>query len=1045
MRRLAAALLVVLPTALPANAAELLGPSTTSHAVGVRPRGVAVVDLDLDGALDLVVANSGDSTADLLTGDGTGGFSLDRSLSVLDAPQSVVAPNLDRDGRPEIVVASRTGLTVVPGDGTAPQTISLGTSIVQIAAGEFDADGRADVVAIENGGEIWVLRGDGEGDLAVPALPLEVDSQARSIAVADLDGNGLDDFAVASSRNYVAIFFNDGSGGFDREDLALPSGASPSWIGAAALRGGPAVDLIVANQGRRSLSILLGDGLGEYLPAGEIVLEGVPRFAAVADFDANGTPDLALLERTADLLDPMNILLGDGAGGFARVARVPVDADPLFVTTDDLNRDGAPDVVTGNTTSDTVSVFLGNGLGGFLVAPTLDAGTQPESIAVADFDLDGHSDFAIVDNAGDALIVSRGDGRGGFRPPETLATETRPADVAVGRFNPDDLPDLAVTNSTSASLCVYLGAFDDEASRSGHFFLRRCEVQLGGLPERIGVADLDGDGFDDLVVTHERSFANSARVLQSDGNGGFAAPPVELSLDPGSSGVAIGRFDGDDHLDLALSQSSTDTVDIWLGDGAFGFRSKFEAGLAVGDAPADIVAGDLDRDGRTDLAVACENDDVVTVLLGDGTGGFSGFDTPAGERPRALEIVELNRDGNPDLAVAAADSNALFPLLGAGDGTFSHLPGLALPTQPWAVGVGAFDADLDPDLAVVNRVDGSVSILLGSLDARSDVNGSNRIDGLDVVEVGRRSGAAPNPDYARRADVNFDGVIDGDDLTVVGANFGGLRREPSPLRTEFLLDAAAGGGVTLAAGRSDGDLIAVDVIADTGSAAAAAEFSLLFDPADGDVQVLELAGSLPGNRFAAAATQVLDATQRVPGRVDVRAQSLPPSDLVVEGPSVVATLILRARREGIAELRFGSVDDDPPRLLTADDRSVPGVVFSADARVVVSAPQDDRAPGQKIGVFPRGFDFAGAAPGTTRTLRISNFGYSRLRVDSVLPSSAEFFTVPSPVAEVTVPPFGYVELRVGFSGAPGPVEASLAIVSDDPETGRLELPLLGGN
>ena len=250
--------------------------------------------------------------------------------------------------------------------------------------------------------------------------------------------------------------------------------------------------------------------------------------------------DLAVLERVAGI-DPMSILLGDGSGGFARVTRIAVDSDPSFVAIADFNRDGAPDAVTANFASDTVAAFLGNGLGGFHTAPVFDAGAV-NAVLATDLDGDGHADLALVDSAAGVVIVLRSDGQSGFLQSETFDVGAEPREIAIGRFNEDSVPDLVVA-TFDGSLCTLLGEVADDTRTSGHEFQVACEPDLVDDPTGIGVADFNGDGLDDLVITRADDVGNSAVVLKAEGSGRFSLVRALAIEDRSSSRVAIGRFD----------------------------------------------------------------------------------------------------------------------------------------------------------------------------------------------------------------------------------------------------------------------------------------------------------------------------------------------------------------------------------------------------------------------------------------------------------------------------------------------------------------------
>jgi hypothetical protein len=134
-----------------------------------------------------------------------------------------------------------------------------------------------------------------------------------------------------------------------------------------------------------------------------------------------------------------------------------------------------------------------------------------------------------------------------------------------------------------------------------------------------------------------------------------------------------------------------------------------------------VAVGDFNGDGKPDLAIANIHvpNGTVTVLLGDGRGGFTaapGSPFPAGSWPTSVAVGNFNGDGKPDLAIANYDSNTVTVLLGDGKGGFTEAPGSPFPAgrNPESVAVGDFNGDGKPDLAIANQGSNNVTVLLNS-------------------------------------------------------------------------------------------------------------------------------------------------------------------------------------------------------------------------------------------------------------------------------------------------------------------------------------------
>jgi len=181
------------------------------------------------------------------------------------------------------------------------------------------------------------------------------------------------------------------------------------------------------------------------------------------------------------------------------------------------------------------------------------------------------------------------------------------------------------------------------------------------------------------------------------------ASALSFSPTPGSPfatgstprGVAEGKFDGDNELDLAIANSGGSSVTVLLGDGAGGFSAAPGSPFATGVQPASVAVADFNGDGNPDLAIGAGQFSGVMVLLGDGAGGFSaapGSPFPTGSIPFSVAVGDFNGDHKLDLVTANVGDNNVTVLLGDGAGGFSAAPGSPFPTgsTPYSVAPGDF-------------------------------------------------------------------------------------------------------------------------------------------------------------------------------------------------------------------------------------------------------------------------------------------------------------------------------------------------------------------
>lgn len=334
-----------------------------------------------------------------------------------------------------------------------------------------------------------------------------------------------------------------------------------------------------------------------------------PKAVAIADFNNDGKKDLAVVNRGSY---EVSILLGDGAGNFGAATNFSTGgtfAEPSTVTVGDFNNDGNNDVVVSKPNTHFISLLLGNGNGGLGAPVDFSVGENPGKSAVGDFNGDGKSDLAIADsgfNQG-GLYVLLGTGTGTFGPPTKFTANFRAGYVAIGDFNRDNKSDLAVSNSSfnSDKISILIG-------NGLGSFSTPTDFSVGSTPGALVVRDFNGDTFLDLAATNGES--HSISILKGDGQGGFG-PATNFPANIFPSSMTAGDFDGDGKTDLAVGwNQSGDRISILRGDNTGQFSAP--ASFSAASGPYDLAAADLDGDGGSDLVVANASSNNVSVLKG---------------------------------------------------------------------------------------------------------------------------------------------------------------------------------------------------------------------------------------------------------------------------------------------------------------------------------------------------------------------------------------------------------------------------------------------
>jgi hypothetical protein len=346
-------------------------------------------------------------------------------------------------------------------------------------------------------------------------------------------------------------------------------------------------------------------------PGSPIAVGASPGDVALADFDGDGRLDVAVAARAG-----VTVLLGDGHGGLRAALGSPLESSgpPHLLATGDLDRDGRTDLIATSHDTHAVTAWRSAGGGRFTAAPwspvsALAGGrAHNHGLAVADLDGDGWLDVTTADDEAHVLAVLLGSA-GGLkpRPGPGFKVGNSPYPHALGDLDGDGRHDAVVPNTGSNDVTVLLGD-----GRGGFGPAPRSPVPVTARPYYVALADLDGNGTRDAVVTHDDTSIVS--VLLGDGHGRLTAAPGRR-LDAGRRAwkAAVTDLDRNGRPDLVLGAGGK--VVLLAGDGRGAFTPFPASPLAVGRGAWSVALGDLDDDGWTDLVTADLEDGTLTVLL----------------------------------------------------------------------------------------------------------------------------------------------------------------------------------------------------------------------------------------------------------------------------------------------------------------------------------------------------------------------------------------------------------------------------------------------
>jgi len=589
------------------------------------------------------------------------------------------------------------------------QSMSVGNGPHSVAVGDFNHDGHLDLVTANSAdGTLSVLLGNGDGTFqAGTSSDIRVGNDPVSVAVGDFNHDGnLDLVAANSGDNTVSVLLGNGDGSF-QDPVNFAVGNHPWSVAVGDFTHDGNLDIVTANSGDNTVSVLLGNGDGTFQDAVSYQVGSVSEAVAVGDLTGDGHLDIV----TANHGDnTVSVLLGNGDGTFQSAVSYAVGKGPDSVALADFNGDDHLDIVSANAGDNTVTVLQGQG-GTFRPRSTEAVGTVPYSVAVGDFNHDGNLDV-VTANYDNTVSVLLGQGDGTFQSAATYKVlGSVPVSVAVGDFTGDGNLDLATANNHDNTVSLLMGRGDGT-------FQPPPSYNVGGFPSSLAVGDFKRDGNIDVVTANQGD--GTVSVLLGNGDGTFQnAVSYKAGNEPNA--VAVGAFTHDGNLDLVTADYGDNTVAVLLGRGDGTFLPPVT--YPVGSEPWFVGVGDFNGDGHLDIVTANQGDDTVSVLLGRGDGTFApALTSQVGKVPEGLAVGDFNGDGHLDIATANYGDDSVSVLLGHGDGTFAPAVSYQVGAGPIGVVAGDFNGDGHLDLATANYTAGSVSVLLGQGDGTFQVS-----------------------------------------------------------------------------------------------------------------------------------------------------------------------------------------------------------------------------------------------------------------------------------------------------------------------------------
>ncbi|CAF0743855.1 unnamed protein product [Adineta ricciae] len=473
-----------------------------------------------------------------------------------------------------------------------------------------------------------------------------------------------------------------------------------------------------------------------------------PQSIAIADFNNDTFLDVAVANSNTH---NVGISLGTGTGILRRQKTYSTgsNSQPYSIAIGDFNNDNRLDIAAANFGTHQVGILIGDGSGNFHMESILSTGiSQPLSISVGDLNNDNNLDLVVVNHATNCLDLFLGKGNGNFSFLTTYFTgyDSIPYSTILVDFNRDTYLDMIVLNNGANSIGVFLNqqnqSFTAQKMYSTGFQSSPCSFAVG---------DLDGDNALDIIVSN--SGTGNLLLLFGNGQGTFEHRKNVSTNIYDQSQIIVADFNKDTKLDIAITDYSNSRIIILLGDQSFAYTNRLIYWNGFGTNPSSIATRDINNDNRLDILVTNYATNSIGVYLGYDPGVFkntNSYFTGDFSNPKSIATGDLNNDNQTDIIVGNNQADNIGIFFGSGNGTFSNQTTYSTGSNstPSCLQITDFNNDQRLDIIVTLSKSDTIGIFFG--------DGSGELSSLQTISV--ESGSTPT--YVDIGDFNNDSCID---------------------------------------------------------------------------------------------------------------------------------------------------------------------------------------------------------------------------------------------------------------------------------------------
>ena len=568
--------------------------------VGTNPNSVAIADINGDGNPDIVATNGGSNSVSVLKSTGSASvidissFDTKVDYPVYYSATCVDIGDLDCDGKPDLVVVhgSNPSLALLKNNLSDPLLIPTISSItptsgpigttVTITGTNFSANPANSIVWFGAVKATVTAATETSLTVTVPA-----GATYQPVSVTEINGG----LSAYSTKPFLVTFASsqtiDATSFSTKVDYA--AGSYP-WVTALGdLDGDGKSDVVVTNNGSNDLSIFRNTSTSGSLTASSLTSGGTltggtsPWGVVLGDVDGDGKQDIIATNYNGNNLSIYRNISSSGtlaATSFSTAVNLNTGAQPNYVALSDMDFDGKPDMVVTNFHGNSVSIYKNTSSLGTISASSfatnfdLSAGSYTTGLAISDIDGDGKPDIVVTNETSNTVSIFRNNSipgtlvAGSFDTRVDLSANTYPTGLAVGDIDGDSKPDIVTTNygSGTNSISIFRN-IGTSGSISTSSFYTRLDISCGTGPNYVSLADVDGDGKLDLVITNFGSGANSVSVFKNKASSGSITlssfdTRVDYTTGSGPNGISVGDIDGDGRPDFIMANNTGNSITV---------------------------------------------------------------------------------------------------------------------------------------------------------------------------------------------------------------------------------------------------------------------------------------------------------------------------------------------------------------------------------------------------------------------------------------------------------------------------------------------------